>query len=328
MRARTLVTGAGGFVGSYVVRRLLQRGTAVRALVRRAGSLSPDLLRGTEVLVGDVTDPAALRRATEGVDTILHLAACARVGCRDPNEFHRVNVDGTARLLDAARRARVETVVHVSTVLTLPPFRLSLLCPGNLTLYETTKRAGERLVESYAATGDRAVIVHPTRVYGPGPLHDANGVTQAIALYLRGRLRVRIADGDVLANYVHVDDVAAGTILAARHGRSGAHYVLGGENASFHELLELVSRITGVHRGTLALPPSLAMAAGFLAECWGSLGGRPPISRGWIRSFLEDRRTDSRAAGHELGYAPRDLGSGLRDTIAWLCRAGHTKAAA
>lgn len=325
MTPRILVTGAAGFLGGHVVRRLLEQGVTVRALVRRASGLSPEV-GAVELLVGDVTDPAVLQRGMLGVETVLHLAACARVSSPDPAEFQRVNVDGVARLLTAARHAGVRTVVHVSTVLTLPPFRPAPFGSGRLTPYEATKSAGERLVEAYAAAGDRAVIVHPTRVYGPGPLHAANGVTRAIALYLRGRLRARIADGDVLANYVHADDVAAGVILAARQGRSGAHYVLGGENVAFRELLERVAGIAGVRRAIVALPRSLAMAVGLLAECWGYLGGNPPISRGWIRSFLEDRRTDSSAATHDFGYHPRDLATGLRETISWLGRTGHGKA--
>jgi nucleoside-diphosphate-sugar epimerase len=321
---RVLVTGASGFVGSYVVRRLVAEGNPVRGLFRHP---PPDGYPG-EVLLGDLTDAAVLRRATAGIDTIIHLAACARVASRDPREFHRVNVEGTARLLEAAGRARVRRLVHVSTVLTLPPYRSAPQGERFLTEYESTKAAGERLVERYAATGSHAVIVHPTRIYGPGPLHDANGATVTIALYLGGRFRFRLADGEVRANYVHADDVARGIILAARRGRPGAHYVLGGEDASFRELLDRVSCIAGVRRSVLPLPIPLAMVAGFLSECWGALGGQPRISRGWIRSFLEDRRVDSDLANRELGYQARSLDLGLRETIDWLFRQRHVRVAA
>src|SRR2546426_8456040 len=101
--------------------------------------------------------------------------------------------------------------------------------------YEATKRAGERLVEAYALSGRHAVIVHPARVYGPGPCNDANALTRVIDLYLRGRFRVRLEDGDVLGSYVHAADVADGIRRAAHAGRPGAHYVLGGENLSFRD---------------------------------------------------------------------------------------------
>lgn len=324
MRSPILVTGASGFVGSWVVRQLVDSGRPVRTLVRSLRSVP---VPGVEVVLGDLTDRPALRRATKGVDTIIHLAACAKVSTRDPDEFERVNVQGTARLLEAAASAMVRRFVHVSTILTLPPFRPASRGEHRVTEYEVTKAAGERLVAAYRTAGHHAVIVHPTRIYGPGPLHDSNGATAAVAMYLSGRFRLRLADDDVQANYVHVEDVARGILLSAQHGLSGRHYVLGGENASFQQLLERVARIAGVRRAVWALPPSLAMIAGFLSECWGVAGGRPRISRAWIRSFLEDRRTDSSLATAELGYVPRDLDTGLRETIAWLRHEQERRAA-
>ncbi len=320
MRDLTLVTGATGFIGSYVVRRLVAAGAPVRVLVRRPEALPEAIRRRVDVRQGDVSDPAALPHAVEGVRTVLHLAACARAWSRDPREFVVVNVEAVERLLQAAWDRQVERLVHVSTILTLPPFRPA---PGQtgvarLTPYEQTKRAGEWLVESYAVEGRQAVIVHPARVYGPGPLTDANAVTRVVGLYLSGRFPVRLADGDVLGSYVHADDVAAGIVLAAQLGRRGAHYVLGGENASFRRLLELAGEVAGVRRGVVALPPALAMAAAHAAALWGRLGGRPPITPGWVRVFLEDRRADIALARQELGYAPRPLRQGLAETIAWL----------
>ncbi len=162
------------------------------------------------------------------------------------------------------------------------------------------------------------MIVHPTRVFGPGPLNDANGVTKAIDLYLAGRLRVRLADADVQANYVHADDVAQGMLRAADRGRPGAHYVLGGENASFRAFLDLVSDVADVRHLTVPLPRSVAMSVARLAETWGRVGGTAAITRGWIRIFLEDRRVDIEPARRDLGYEPRSLRDGLAETIGWL----------
>src|SRR2546426_456845 len=115
---------------------------------------------------------------------------------------------------------------------------------------------------SRRGAGRHAVIVHPTRVYGSGPCNDANAVTRVIALYLRGRFRVRLDDGDVLASYVHAADVADGIRRAARAGRSGAHYVLGGANLSFRAFLDLVGEVSGGRREVVALPRAAALAAG------------------------------------------------------------------
>ena len=320
IRGVTLVTGASGFIGRYVVQHLLARGRPVRVLVRRPEALPESARRAVEVVAGDVRDRAALARAVRGAHTVLHLAACARAWSRDPQEFLDVNVRAVGNLLQLAEAAGVERMVHVSTILTLPPYQRASVNGRSQdpTPYESSKRIGERLVEAYAASGRHAAIVHPTRVYGPGPLHDANGVTRAIALYIRGRLRLRLADRDALGSYVHAEDVAEGVILAADRGRRGAHYVLGGENASFRALLDMVAGLTGTRRTVVALPPGLGLAVARATELWGRLGGDFVLPPGWVRVLLEDRRAAIEPVRWELGYRPRPLSDGLRETIAWL----------
>jgi nucleoside-diphosphate-sugar epimerase len=307
----TLITGATGFIGRHVARQLIRQGARVRVLCRRPDLLECGTAAHAEIVRGDVRDRAHLRRATTGVRTVIHLAACARAWSRDPGEFAAVNRDAVAALLDAAASAGVERLVHVSTVLTL--------CSGENrgrrpTPYEATKLDGERLAEAAGF----AVVVHPTRVYGPGPLNDANGVTRLVAAYLAGRFRVRLEDGDVLANYVHVEDVAAGIRLAASRGEPPGHYVLGGENASMRELLAVVSRAGGVSRHVFAIPPRVGIALGGAAELLGRVGGRPPITRDWVRVFLDDQRMDIEPTRRALGYDPRSLHHGIAETVAWL----------
>jgi nucleoside-diphosphate-sugar epimerase len=322
MSGLVLVTGATGFIGTYLVRQLVTAGQAVRVLARRPGALDPPLQERVESVAGDVRDPAAIERAVAGAHTVLHLAACARAWSRDLDEFESVNVRAVDTLLTAAARAGVERLVHVSTVLTLPPYHPAPVngAASRPTPYEVTKRAGERLVESYAAQGHHATIVHPTRVYGPGPLTDANAVSRVVALYLSGRFRVRLDDHDALANYVHAADVATGIRLAADRGRTGAHYLLGGENVSFRAFLALVGELGGRRRRVMALPMPVALAAAHAAEWWGRLGGIAPLTPSWVRVFLEDRRGDIGPAQADLGYAPRPLRAGLTETIAWLAQ--------
>lgn len=322
----TLITGGTGFIGRYLVRRLTAGGTPVRVLARdpeRARRLLP---AAAEVVPGDITERSSVASALHGVDSVVHAAAVARAWCRDEEEFHRVNVSAVADLLEEARRHDVRRLVHVSTILTLPPHApASVNGPCRRpTPYEVTKLAGERLASSAAESGLPVIIVHPTRVYGPGPLHDANAVTRLIDQYVRGRFRLRLADQDVLANYVHADDVAAGIALALRHGRAGAHYVLGGaENVSFRSLLEHVTRLSGVRRRVLAIPPGPVIVCARLAERLGRLGIPLPLTPGWVRIFLEDRRADIESARLDLGYAPRSLDEGLAGTLAWLERSGE-----
>lgn len=330
MTDRVLVTGGTGFIGTYLLRQLVARDLRVRVLARCPARLPNDIAGSLDVIAGDICDARAVKRAVHGVDTVLHLAACARAWCRDRSEYQAVNVEAVRTLLGVAADVGVQRFVHVSTILALPPFRDAALrgAAAGPTPYEVTKQRGDGLVEAYAADGRHAAIVHPTRVYGPDPLTDANAVTKAIWLYLTGRLRVRLADGDVLANYVHAADVADGIMRAATYGRTGEHYVLGGdENISFHGLLDLVSEIAGTRRRVLPLPRSVALAAARAAEAWGYLGGMAPITPRWIRVFLEDRRASVERSRSVLGYAPRPLREGLTETIAWL-RAGGAREAA
>lgn len=328
--APVLITGATGFVGGRLIGQLLAAGRRVRVLVRDPRRLPDGSRRRVEIVEGDLRDPAAVDRAVEGARTVLHLAAVARAWAPDPAIYQEVNVAGVARLLEAAARHGVARLVHVSTILTLPPYLPAPVTgPARRpTPYERSKREGEELVERYAELDGNAVMVHPTRVYGPGPLTDANGVTVALRSYLRGRLRVRIADGGVLANYVHVADVAAGIRLAAERGRRGAHYVLGGrENVSFPGLLEETARLARVRRVVLPIPPEAALLAGRLGELWGVLTGSTSLTRRWVRVFLEDRRVDIGPASRELGYAPRRLADGLGETVRWLQRGAPPRVA-
>ncbi len=316
MSNTVLVTGATGLIGRYVVEELLAAGRPVRVLARVPERVENAARRAIEVVKGDLVETRALVRAVRGVDTVLHLAACARAWSRNPGEFAAVNVHAVNRLLDAAAGAGVRRVVHVSTVLTLPELRP--VTARAETPYLETKLAGERLVDAYAAAGGDAVIVHPTRVYGPGPLNDANGVTRLVAMYLGSPLVCRLDDGDVLANYVHAADVAAGILLAADRGRAGAHYVLGGENSSLRGLLRLVGELSGVHRPLLAIPRSAALAAAHASLLWGRLGGTPVITPAWVRSYFDDQRVSVALLCSELGYRYRTLRTGLQETITWL----------
>jgi len=316
---RILLTGATGFIGRVLATRLLDEGERVRTLVRDPEHLDRSIRNRAEIVVGDIRRAEDVTRAMQGVDVVLHLAALAKAW-GSASEFWAVNVRAVGHLLRAAHASGVERFVHTSSVLGLPPFKPAPIggSAARPTLYEETKQAAEELIQAHAGSRMQCVIVRPTRVYGPGPLSDANGVTKMIDLYLRGRFRLRLQDGDVLSNYVHVADVADGMIRAARFGGQQGDYLLGGGNASLREFLDIVTRLSGTRRRVLAIPRELGMAIGGAGEIWGSMGGNPSLTRGWIRVFLEDRRVASTRANRELGYTPRSLETGLRETIAWL----------
>lgn len=322
MNGPVVVTGATGFIGTRLVDQLVADGARVRVLVRSPHGLAADVRGRVEVVTGDIRDPRAVDQAVFGAHTVLHLAALAKAWVSDPAAFTETNVRAVEHVLEAARRHGVERLVHVSTALTLSPPNDTP--PRLATPYERSKLAGERLVETYAREDGDAVIVHPTRVYGPGPLNDANGVTKMIDLYLRGRFRFRIADGGARANYVHAADVARGIRLAAERGRSGEHYVLGGdENLSLAAFLGRVGALAGRRRQVVPIPVFLARGVGLAGELWGRLRGETSLTRGWVDVFLRDLRVDVEPARRELGYVPRPLDRGLRETLHWLGMPGE-----
>jgi len=314
-----LMTGATGFIGRVLATRLLEDGERVRAFVRDPELLDPTIRKRAEIAVGDLRRAEDVTRAVRGCDRVLHLAALAKAWAT-PSDFWAINVRGVGHLLRAAHASGVHTFVHTSTVLGLPAFRNANVsgAAAKPTLYEETKQAAEDLLSACGGSRMRVLVVRPTRVYGPGPLSDANGVTKMVDLYLRGRFRLRLDDDDVLSNYVHVADVADGIVRAARYGRPGGDYLLGGDNVSLRGLLDTVAALAGRRHVVMSVPAPVGMAIGRAGELWGALGGTPSLTRGWIRVFLEDRRVDSSRAIHELGYAPRSLETGLRETVAWL----------
>ena len=320
-RESVLVTGATGFVGAALVRRITARRRAdVTVLVRDPRRLHPALADRVRVVTGDLDDPAAMDHAVQGVDMVIHLAALAAATAPSDADYRRINVDAVARLLDASRRHGVGRVVHVSSIVARPPARPLRVAgfSGRPTPYAASKAAAETVVRRHVDDGADAIIVRPARVYGPGPCNDANGVTRLVAMYLRGALPVRPADGDVQASYVHVDDLAAGIEAAAWRGTGGAAYDLGGENISLRGLLQLVRDLSGVSRPVVPVPPQALLPAAWLALACSRLGGRASLTPAWLGNFLEHRPVGSERARAELGYRPRPLRDGLAGTIAWL----------
>lgn len=321
---KILVTGATGFVGGELLPRLMAEDKEVRVFVRDRRKLGRSVRRRVEIFEGDLQDEEAMDRAVAGCDIVLHLAALARACARDYRDYFRINTDAVDSLLKSCARYGVSRVVHVSSVAALPPLEYAKArgIPQALTVYGESKYASELLVRKYVRDGGDAVIVRPSRVYGPGPWNDANGTTRLIGLYLDGKFRFRMDDGDVQANYVHVRDVAEGIILAARRGRRGGEYALGGQNASLAEYLEMIAKLSGVRRRVFKVPPQAVMAFARLCDVYRCCGGSPSITSSWVNNFLEHRPMDITSSRTDLGYQPRDLATGVAQTLQWLLGIG------
>lgn len=328
MTGPTLVTGATGFLGATLVRRLVAAGTPVRILRRASSSL--DLLGDAAGLVehaeGDVTDWRAVRAAVSGTAQVYHAAAYVGFGGRKDREaLMAVNVGGTANVVDAAREAGVDRLVHVSSIAalgrTLPPRRMidetAVWRPSKAnTAYAVSKHLAEMEVQRAVAEGLDAVIVNPALIFGPGRPGEN---TMQIAQKLReGTLPAVPAGGTCV---VDVEDVAAGMERAMAHGRTGERYLLGGENLLWREILGQLAEVLGVEppRVTLTRRPALALAAASAA--WAALTRtRPLITFETARTASAVYRYDHTKAVEALGCTFRPFPETAARVAAVLAR--------
>ncbi len=336
---RYFVTGAAGFVGTRLVQSLVERGHCVRALYHRNkptappgfawGDNNPFTNDRMELVRGDITDRESLRQAMAGCTHVFHVAAYARNWSADPNAFTAQNVEGVRNVLAVAGELGVQRTVWTSSVVTFGPTRrgqvgdedMPRITDRYFTKYEATKAAAEREVLALAAEGFPVVIVNPTRVYGPGHLTEGNAVSQLIDVYDRGRMPLLMNRGVNVGNYVLVDDVVQGHLLAMERGRVGQRYILGGENVSLKEFFRTIDRVSGkrhVQAPILGISP--LVFAWFLQKRADWFGIYPCITPGWVKTFLADWAHSCDKARRELGYNPKPLEEGIRITYEWLLR--------
>ena len=336
-RASILVTGATGFIGTRLIQFLAERGGKIRALTRRAKPDSPVAVDhrpspwrtpNVELVRGDITDRDSLARAMDGCDYVFHLAGYAKNWAPTPSTYHDINVQGAKNVFDLALEQGVERVVWTSSIATFGPtppgmvadetFRRKKKTPC-ATEYERSKLEAEHEAIPYLAKGLPLVIVNPTRVYGPGLLTEGNSLSRLIDDYDRGRLPFLLNRGVNVGNYVTVDDVARGHILAMERGRIGHKYILGGENASLLELLRTIDQVSGRRHFQIPLlkygPKVFAWLLQKRAQWFGIY---PPITPGWIDTFCTEWAYRCDKAQTELGYEPTPLRTGIERTYLWL----------
>jgi len=321
---KALVTGATGFVGAAVTRRLLAEGHEVRVLVRPHSDRRNLAGLPVELTEGDLRDVPSLERALKGCNALFHVAADYRLWVRDERELYATNVDGTRNIMLAALQKGVERIVYTSSVATL-----GLLPDGTpadeetpVTLaemigpYKRSKFLAEaevrRLVRQESLP---AVIVNPSTPVGPGdvkPTPTGRMVLDAAA----GRMPAYVDTG---LNIVHVDDVALGHVRAWERGTVGERYILGGFNMSLREILTMIAQLTGGRPPGLRLPCNLVLPLAYLAEAWTRLTGAPEprLTVVGVRLAKKKMFFSSDKVKRILGIQPRPAVEAFRDAIAW-----------
>lgn len=324
---RVFVSGASGFIGARLVEKLLESDKDVHILCRPTSDLSSLDMTRVRRFNGDIMDAKSVHAAMEGCDRAFHIAGYAKNWAKDVATFYRINVDGTKNVLDAARAQGVKRTVVTSTSVTfgpsngIPTTEATKRTVPALTTYEDSKIRMEESIEQYVQQGQDVVIVGPTRVFGPGALTEANSLTIMVQLYLKGRFRVILGDGNGIGNYAFVDDVVDGHIKAMELGKTGARYVLGGEDLSYNAFFEVVSNIANKRYRMIRMPAKAAYTYAYL-EKWRAeyLFGYPKITPEWVSTFLADWAFSSEKARREIGYQITPARDALATTINWLSK--------
>lgn len=329
----TLITGATGFVGSAVVRRLLAEGHAVRALVRPQSNQSNIAALDLERVTGDLTDHASLRAAVKGCEALFHVAADYRIWVPRPREIYAANVEGTRNLMLAAAEAGVRRIVYTSSVATLG------LGPDGSSAAEDTEVSEANMIGHYKRSKYRAeravcelverdqlpaVIVNPSAPIGPRDIKPTP-TGRIVVDFVNGRMPAYVDTG---LNLVHVDDCADGHLLAFQRGRVGERYILGGENLTLRDILALIARLTGLAPPRIRLPHGAIMPIAYLAEGWARVSGTEPrVTVDSVRMARKQMFFSSAKAQQELGFRARPAEQALRDAIEWFRGHGYFRRA-
>jgi len=323
-----LITGATGFIGPHLVKKLVSEGHSCRCLVRESSNVEVLKELGVELAEGDITRAETLKGIADGMDRVLHMATLGHMSNFSVTEamFEAINVQGTQNIMAEALRAGVRRVVHCSTVAAMgicpdvPATEESLCNPHHP--YGRSKLKAEKKVQGLIAEKALpAVIIRFSMVYGPG---DARDILKLTRLTKKG-LFPKIGNRPKLTPLIHADDAVKGLLLAAEKGRIGEVYLLTNqESLPFDNIRKILQQALAIKRFPLFVPEWAALYVASLSEkIFPVIGKTPPVSRKNIESTLADRVFSIGKAKKELGFHPQvNPEIGLRETVEWYKEQG------
>jgi dihydroflavonol-4-reductase len=327
-----LVTGATGHIGNVLVRKLLDRGEKVRALIWRGEDTTPLKNLDVEQVVGDVLDPDSLEHAMHGVETVYHLAGIISImPGRNPLVW-RVNVEGTRNVLEAARHASIRRLLYTSSIHAIAHAPHGVAMDETLGFdqnnpygeYDRSKATASLEVQKAAARDLDAVIVCPTGVIGP---YDFRGSEMGEVIRSATEARTMLyVEGAY--DFVDVRDVADGMIAAVKRGRRGESYILSGHKLSVRYMLETVREVTGKAFASVKIPFSLAeLAARYTPWYYRRTQAKPRFTSYSLQVLQSNANICCSKALAELGYKPRPVYESIADTVRWFLENRRVKSA-
>ncbi|MCS7031519.1 MAG: NAD-dependent epimerase/dehydratase family protein [Gloeomargarita sp. SKYG116] len=324
--AQVFVTGATGFIGANLVRLLLAQGHRVRALVRPQSALTNLEGLPVELVTGDLFSPA-LPDYLRGCDGVFHVAAHYSLWRRDKDLLYRVNVLGTRNVLAAARQAQVPRVVYTSSVAAIGVGKRGQVVDEThqspveqlVGHYKKSKYWAEQEARQAVAQGQDVVIVNPTTPIGPWDCKPTP-TGEIILRFLRRQMPVYVNTG---LNFIPVQDVAWGHVLAWQKGQTGRRYILGHTNLSLQAFLQRLAQVTGLPAPRWAVPVAIPLAAAWVDEmALSRLGKTPSLAFDSVRMAQQTMYYNSQRAIQELGLPQTDLDQAIRDAVEWFRQHG------
>jgi farnesol dehydrogenase len=323
---KIFLTGASGFIGSNLAAKLARENHQVTILLRDHSKAEEYLSMGLKIIYGDLSNKEKLKAGMENCDWVFHLAGYTKPVSKDPQLPYMTNVTGTINVIEAAREQSVKKVIVTSTAGTLgyslngiPVDETVTNNPHYNTEYERTKAFSEKTALDYNSDDLEVVAVNPTRVYGPGKITLSNSVTRIIKLYGKGLWRIIPGGGEAIGNYVFIDDVVRGHLLAAMYGKGGERYLLGGENISYNDFFSTLGDLYNRKRKLVRLKePSLKRIVK-MAGIYSRIMNKPAmITEEWIDKYLRNWIVSSDKAKTRLNYEITSFREGAGKTISWI----------
>ncbi|TRW97140.1 NAD-dependent epimerase/dehydratase family protein [Flavobacterium gawalongense] len=327
---KILITGATGYVGNNLAHTLANRGNKVHAIVRSDSAKRVLQHPNITLFKGDILDKDSLVVAMKGCQQVYHTAAKVGLSIKNYPDFHNTNVEGTRNVIHAILQTGIEKTVFTSTCGVIGPSLNNPLNEENsqtttlTNAYDVTKKLSEDIIFQHVAEGMNAVIVSPSKIYGPGNISHSLTANAVINMFLKKKITLIPSPGTYQVSFAFIDDIINGHLLAMEKGKSGEKYILGGVNISYQEFFNQIRAISSCNGHIIHLSKNIFKALALLQLLNYKIIGNPPLFTAKSIDYIFNNYVfSSDKAIQELGYKITPLGEALNQTIHFLKNQSH-----